>query len=218
MAQQGEKEKDWDLLAKLLVQGDVGVGKSSLLSRYFDDEFSEQFMPTIGVDFKMANKDICSKKVKLQMWDVAGAERFRAITSTYYRGAHVVMLCYDITDHDSFEHLERLWLPEVRKFGSEGLIISLVGCKSDLSEHRRQVSTEEAQDFALKNHIDVFREVSSKSGEGVATVIEESAAQFTTRIAGSIAPRGGPGGVKLPGSSEIKERKSTVQGKKCVVS
>jgi len=134
---------------KLLVVGDSGVGKSSLLLRYAEDSYSDTFLSTIGVDFKLKSllsKDL-SKSIKLQIWDTAGQERFRTITSSYYRGSHGVLVLYDITDRESFENAE-VWLREVDRFsGNNGLQKMLVGCKLDL-EHKRMVSQDEAQSFS----------------------------------------------------------------------
>lgn len=98
-------------------------------------------MPTIGVDFKIRTFDLNGSTVKLQIWDTAGQERFKTITSSYYKGAHGIILVYDITDRQSFKDIEN-WLAEVDKFGNENVVKLLVGNKSDL-ENNRQVKTEE---------------------------------------------------------------------------
>merc|ERR1719498_1876386 len=90
-------------LLKILLIGNSGVGKSCLLMRYVENNFTTNFFNTIGVDFKMKTININDQEVKLQIWDTAGQERFRTITCNYYRGAHGVVIVYDITDRDSFE-------------------------------------------------------------------------------------------------------------------
>ncbi len=92
-----QKMASYDYLFVLLLVGDSGVGKSCLLLRFCDDSFSESCLNTIGVDFKVKTIKIDGKRVKLQMWDTAGQERFRTITKSYYRGAHGIIVVYDIT-------------------------------------------------------------------------------------------------------------------------
>lgn len=89
------------------------MGKSSIVVRYADDEFSEVFLATIGVDFRFKSFPLEGNKVKLQIWDTAGHERFRTITSSYYRGAHALMIVFDITDKQSFEDATNYWFAEI---------------------------------------------------------------------------------------------------------
>ena len=108
----GSASKDYDHLFKLLIIGDSGVGKSSLLVRFADNTFSGNYITTIGVDFKIRTVDVRGERVKLQIWDTAGQERFRTITSTYYRGTHGVIVVYDVSSGDSFANVKR-WLHEI---------------------------------------------------------------------------------------------------------
>ena len=94
--------QEYDYLFKVLLIGNSGVGKSSLLLRFTDGEFTDNFMPTIGVDFKVKTVTLDSKQTKLQIWDTAGQDRFSTITSSYFKGAHGVLVTYDITDRESF--------------------------------------------------------------------------------------------------------------------
>ena len=105
-------------------------------------------MNSIGVDFKLKNIEIVNKKIKLQIWDTAGQERFRTITTSYYKGAHAILICFDITDRESFEHI-RNWMADIDKFAKEGVLRILVGNKCDL-EHARQVRKEEGNEIANK--------------------------------------------------------------------
>ena len=91
-------ENKVDYLFKILLVGDSAVGKSSLAERYAEGRFDPKFIATIGVDFKIRALDMDGKAVKLQIWDTAGQERFRCITTSYYRGAHGIILTYDLTD------------------------------------------------------------------------------------------------------------------------
>jgi len=142
-----EKEKDqYDYLFKLLLIGDSGVGKSCLLLRFADDTYTESYISTIGVDFKIRTVDLDGKVCKLQIWDTAGQERFRTITSSYYRGAHGIIIVYDVTDLESFNNV-RTWLYEIDRYASENVNKLLVGNKVDLVS-KKAVETDTAKQFA----------------------------------------------------------------------
>eukprot|EP01089_Gocevia_fonbrunei_P013153 TRINITY_DN328_c0_g2_i1.p2 TRINITY_DN328_c0_g2~~TRINITY_DN328_c0_g2_i1.p2 ORF type:complete len:104 (-),score=13.90 TRINITY_DN328_c0_g2_i1:403-714(-) len=95
----------YDFLFKILIIGDSGVGKSALLLRFADDSYTESYISTIGVDFKIRTVKVDDKTVKLQIWDTAGQEKFRTIISSYYRGAHGIIVAFDTTDEVSFNHV-----------------------------------------------------------------------------------------------------------------
>ncbi|OMJ71702.1 hypothetical protein SteCoe_30010 [Stentor coeruleus] len=120
---------DYDYLFKIVLVGDSGVGKSCLLLRFADDTFSENYISTIGVDFRFKTLTVDGQIIKLQIWDTAGQERFRTITSAYYRGADGVMLVFDKTSRDSFNHVQD-WLDEVNKFSEKSSKL-LIGNKQD---------------------------------------------------------------------------------------
>lgn len=155
--------QEYDHLFKLLIIGDSGVGKSSLLLRFADNTFSGSYITTIGVDFKIRTIDIEGEKVKLQIWDTAGQERFRTITSTYYRGTHGVIVVYDVTNGDSFANVKR-WLHEIEQ-NCEVVNRILVGNKNDAPD-RKVVLTEDAQRFADQMNIQLF-ETSAKDNINV---------------------------------------------------
>lgn len=119
---------DYDYLFKILLIGNSGVGKSSLLLRFADDTFTDNFMPTIGVDFKIRTLEVDGRTIKLQIWDTAGQERFKTITSSYYKGAHGIIVVYDITDKESFKNIDT-WMTEVEKHASDNVSRILVGNK-----------------------------------------------------------------------------------------
>jgi len=155
--------KDYDHLFKLLIIGDSGVGKSSLLVRFADNHFSGNYITTIGVDFKIRTIEINGERVKLQIWDTAGQERFRTITSTYYRGTHGVIVVYDVTSGESFANVKR-WLHEIDQ-NCDVVNRILVGNKND-DPDRKVVLTEDARRFADQMGIQLF-ETSAKDNINV---------------------------------------------------
>mmetsp|Transcript_14064 Transcript_14064/g.21933 ORF Transcript_14064/g.21933 Transcript_14064/m.21933 type:complete len:208 (+) Transcript_14064:56-679(+) len=157
--------QSYDHLYKVLTIGDSGVGKTSLLLRFCDDAFSDSFITTVGVDFRFRTIDINGKLVKLQIWDTAGQERFRTITTAYYKGAHGIVLVYDITEKKSFHQVSTIWLDTVKQNASNDGEMILIGNKADMEDHR-EVSTEEAAAFAKANEMP-FYECSAKSGVNV---------------------------------------------------
>eukprot|EP00854_Cymbomonas_tetramitiformis_P001966 gene1966-2650_t len=153
------QEAEFDHLLKLLLVGDSGVGKSSLLLRFTQDSF-EDMSPTIGVDFKLKYVDIGDKKLKLTIWDTAGQERFRTLTSSYYRGAQGIILAYDVTRRETFENLSEIWLREVDMYATvQDAVWMIVGNKIDRSSERA-VTREEgialARSHGALHHVGVF--------------------------------------------------------------
>lgn len=135
-----------DYLFKLLLIGDSGVGKSCLLLRFADDTYTESYISTIGVDFKIRTIELDGKTIKLQIWDTAGQERFRTITSSYYRGAHGIIVVYDVTDVESFNNVKQ-WLHEIDRYACDNVNKLLVGNKSDLTS-KKVVEHATAKEFA----------------------------------------------------------------------
>ncbi|KAL3499680.1 hypothetical protein ACH5RR_038773 [Cinchona calisaya] len=169
-----------DYLFKLLLIGDSGVGKSCLLLRFADDSYLESYISTIGVDFKIRTVEQDGKTIKLQIWDTAGQERFRTITSSYYRGAHGIIVVYDVTDQESFNNVKQ-WLNEIDRYASENVNKLLVGNKCDL-ESQRVVSYDTAKTFADEIGIP-FMETSAKSATNVEQAFMAMAAEIKNRMA-----------------------------------
>jgi small GTP-binding protein len=152
-----------ETLVKLLIIGESAVGKSCLLLRFAEDSFSETFLSTIGIDFKVRPVEIDGQKVKLQIWDTAGQEQFRTITKAYYRGAHGIMLVFDVTKRETFEQT-RQWMASIRENVTDEVATILIGNKSDMPD--RIISREEGEGMAKEFGVEYF-ETSAKSGEGV---------------------------------------------------
>ncbi len=137
---------DYEFIFKVLLLGNSNVGKSSLFLRFVDDIWNDTFVPTIGVDFKIKTFDIDEKKIKMQIWDTAGQERFKNIIASYYRGAHGILLIYDVTDKDSFKNLSN-WLIEIEKNANKNVLKVLIGNKTDL-EDKRVITYNQGKEFA----------------------------------------------------------------------
>ena len=149
---------------KLIFLGDQYVGKSSILNRFYQDKFEQDYQATIGLDFHSKNVSINNVPVRLLLYDTAGQEKFKSLIPMYIRDANIILVVYDITNKDSFIHTEH-WVNETKDLKREYAIFVLVGNKIDLEENRI-VSTKEAEDFATEKGF-LFYEVSAKTGEKV---------------------------------------------------
>lgn len=173
---------EYDYLFKLLLIGDSGVGKSCLLLRFADHTYTESYISTIGVDFKIRTIELDGKTIKLQIWDTAGQERFRTITSSYYRGAHGIIVVYDVTDLESFNNVKQ-WLNEIDRYASENVCKLLVGNKCDLVS-KKVVDFDTAKEFADKLAIP-FLETSAKAATNVEKAFLTMAAEIKNNMATS---------------------------------
>ena len=158
---------EYDFLFKLLLIGDSGVGTSCLLLRFADDTYTESYISTIGVDFKIRTIQLDGKTIKLQVWDTAGQERFRTITSSYYRGAHGIIVVFDVTDQESFNNVKQ-WLQEIDRYAYENVDKLLVGNKCDLTD-KKVVEYISAKAYADQLGIS-FLETSAKNATNVEQV------------------------------------------------
>ncbi|KAL7137516.1 hypothetical protein ABFS83_10G097400 [Erythranthe nasuta] len=171
MGSSGQGQSNYDLSFKILLIGDSAVGKSSLLVSFISN-LVDDLSPTIGVDFKVKFLTAGGKKLKLTIWDTAGQERFRTLTSSYYRGAHGIILVYDVTRRDTFTNLSDVWAKELELYSThEDCIKMLVGNKVD-RENERVVSREEGMSLAKELGC-LFLECSAKTRENVEKCFEE---------------------------------------------
>ncbi|XP_044739959.1 ras-related protein Rab-18-B-like [Chrysoperla carnea] len=155
---------------KILIIGESGVGKSSLLLRFTEDNFDPEQALTIGVDFKTKLVTIDGNTVKLAIWDTAGQERFRTLTPSYYRDAQGAILVYDVSNASTFSKLET-WLSELDTYSTKHEIVKMVvGNKID--RENREVSREDGMRFA-RRHQTLFIESSAKTKDGVQCAFEE---------------------------------------------
>jgi len=176
---------------KILFVGDSGIGKSSMFLRYCDGVEPTDGVPnTVGVDMKHKTIELPTTKnkvetVKLQLCDTAGQERFGTLTSSLYRAAQGVLICYDITDSETFAHIG-FWRAEIMKYAPKEAMICLLGMKADL-EIRRQVSEADGKGMAESWHVPFF-EVSSKTN----TNVDESVSELARRITVSKSVQNSP--------------------------
>jgi small GTP-binding protein len=167
----------WDYLFRIIIIGESSVGKSCLLGRYFDDEFSSSYVATIGLDFKFKSIVVDEKRVKLQCFDCAGACRFRSLTKTYYRNVDAAIVVYDVSDRRSFDSIV-FWLDELKNHTTKTLVVFIVGNKIDLVKH---VETEELKVLADIHHCKWF-ETSAKENSSVEQMFEELIADIGKNV------------------------------------
>jgi small GTP-binding protein len=169
---------EYDYLAKLLLVGDVEVGKSSFIKRFAENTFTTAILPSIGVEFKIKIVEVEDKVIKLQIWDTAGQERFRTITRAYYRGASGVILAYDCTSLASFENI-RNWDQEIKSNAPATIARVLVGTKCDLPG--KNVNESQARMLAQELGI-AFFETSAKEDINVSEAFHYLAKQIKNQL------------------------------------
>ena len=152
-------------LYKILLLGDSTVGKTCFLLRYTDDTFLDLHMATIGLDYRLKTMILDDQRiVKVQLWDTAGQDKFRAITRNYYKGARGIILIYDITNIKSYDNIKK-WINEIKEEISEQVTIVLIGNKID-NEGERKISKEQGEKLANDYNV-AFFETSAKTGQGI---------------------------------------------------
>ena len=151
---------------KILLLGDSSVGKTCFLKRYTDNTFQDAYLSTIGFDFKYKFVTLEEgKTIKVQLWDTAGEERFRTIAKSYYKGAHGIVLIYDVTNRKTYDNI-RKWMNQIKDDSSSNISIILVANKIDCENEFRQVTKEEGEVLAKNNNLPIF-EASAKDNINV---------------------------------------------------
>ncbi|TDH11436.1 hypothetical protein EPR50_G00060650 [Perca flavescens] len=200
-------DEAYNFVFKVVLIGESGVGKSNLLSRFTKNEFSHDSRTTIGVEFSTRTVQLSGFTIKAQIWDTAGLERYRAITSAYYRGAVGALLVYDITKHLTYESVER-WLKELYDHADPHIVVMLVGNKTDL-ESERSVPNEEAKDYAEKNGL-LYLETSALESTNVEAAFNTVLSEIHRKVSSKEVVRGSISAVSLNSSStENTEEKRT---------
>ncbi|KAL6462212.1 hypothetical protein MHYP_G00286340 [Metynnis hypsauchen] len=187
-------DEAYNFVFKVVLIGESGVGKSNLLSRFTKNEFNHDSRTTIGVEFSTRTVQLEGLSIKAQIWDTAGLERYRAITSAYYRGAVGALLVYDISKHLTYESAER-WLKELYDHADPHIVVMLVGNKSDLASIR-SVPTEDAKDFAEKNGL-LFTETSALESTNVETAFNNVLMEIHKKVSSKEVTRGSINAVSL---------------------
>ena len=141
----------FDHLIKIILVGDVAVGKTNLITRYTIKSFNIESKPTLGVEFSLTTFFKDNKTLRVQIWDTSGQEVYKSMTKTYFKGAHGAIIVYDITKHVTFEHVVN-WLKDINESADINPIIMMVGNKCDLDK-LREVQQDEAIQFAKENGI-----------------------------------------------------------------
>ncbi|XP_061790118.1 ras-related protein Rab-25b [Nerophis lumbriciformis] len=187
-------DEAYNFVFKVVLIGESGVGKSNLLSRFTKNEFNHDSRTTIGVEFSTRTVQLNTFAVKAQIWDTAGLERYRAITSAYYRGAVGALLVYDITKHLTYDSVER-WLKELFDHADPHIVVMLVGNKCDL-ESDRSVPTDQAKEFAEKSGL-LFLETSALASTNVEVAFNTVLTEIHKKVNGKEVARGSISAVTL---------------------
>ena len=164
---EGEKK---ERCLKVLLLGDTSVGKTCLLKRYTEDTFQDAYLSTIGFDYKFKIVTLKSgKEVKVQIWDTAGQERFRTIAKSYYRGAHGIILVFDVTNQKTFDNI-KMWVNQIKEEASSKVCVILIANKIDSEE--RVVSKEDAAALAKNYELKLY-EASAKENINVTEAFQD---------------------------------------------
>ena len=191
---------------KIIFLGDQGVGKSSILNRFSQDKFEQEYQATIGLDFHSKNATINGANIRLLLYDTAGQEKFKSLIPMYIRDANIIIVVYDITIKDSFTHTSH-WVNETKDLKREDAIFVLVGNKIDLND-KRQVSSQEGQNYANEKEF-IFFEVSARTGQGIQELFNNN---IFPEMVKQKTDNDEMNGVKLD-STEKKKKKGCCGGK-----
>ncbi|XP_041964231.1 ras-related protein Rab-25b [Alosa sapidissima] len=193
-------DEAYNFVFKVVLIGESGVGKSNLLSRFTKNEFNHDSRTTIGVEFSTRTVQLNGLTIKAQIWDTAGLERYRAITSAYYRGAVGALLVYDISKHLTYESAAR-WLKELYDHADPHIVVMLVGNKSDLASVR-SVPTEDAKGFAEKNGL-LFMETSALESTNVEVAFNNVLTEIHKKVSSREVTRGSISAVTLTSENAL---------------
>jgi len=184
---------NYDEKCQLLIIGNSAVGKTSILSKYTNKTFNENYKATIGLDFFTKDETIDGKIIRIKIWDTAGQERYKALTKCFFQKAQGVMIVFDVTNKKSYDDLQ-IWLESIKDHIDSELIV-IIGNKIDLP--KRVIDKKTVEDFLAEQKLDYF-ETSAKTGEGIEHAIKE----LVKKILVSDGKKDGKGGLKLEAESK----------------
>ena len=176
-------DKD-EIAIKVTLIGESSVGKTSIINRYAKGNFSQELESTLGANYSQKKIVRKGKKIRLDLWDTAGQEKYRSIGRHFYKESYIVCLVYDISNYDSFEKLQSVWYPELKQFGEELKIVAVVGNKIDkyLNE---EVKDEDAKAFAEEIKA-INKRTSAMEGTNIEDLFNSLVDKYLTEIAGMI--------------------------------
>ena len=198
---------NYDKTCQILLIGDSSVGKTSLIQRYANGIFKEEYLATVGLDYYTKQEMINNLNVLVKLWDTAGQERFKALTPNYFRNAEGVVLAYDVTNSESFENL-KFWINSIKSnLGEKNIFIPIIiiGNKIDM-EDMRDITKEDASKFAKENNYKYF-ETSAKTGEGVDEAIRDLVNQVLANSDKNEAAKGERKSVKIEENKDNNQKK-----------
>lgn len=161
---------DYDYSSKILVIGDAGIGKSALITRYIDDNYNDNYYNTIGVDFRIKICDIHDKKIKINIWDTAGQEKFKSLITSYYRNSDIIIMVFDLSNQMSFRHID-YWYSEIEYFCKD-MKVYLVGTKSDIGKNNYIVDDESINNICNKYNM-TYYETSAKKNKNINELFDD---------------------------------------------
>ena len=208
-----EEVDEYDMMIKVILIGDSGVGKTNIMSKFLKNQFLENSKATVGVEFGSKLFIHENHKIKAQIWDTAGQEKYKAITGAYYKGSKGALVIYDITRKDTFANIEK-WVNDLKTTGDPNITIIIIGNKNDLAD-KRQVTKEEGEEKA-KSFGCAFLETSAFSGDNIdkafVIMVKEIYEKFSSDIGGDeqLSPGGKGEDIKLD-----KEKATDKKKKKC---